>query len=76
MNIILKEEPASLKEVIIFSGKQSKKNNPAISILEKIWKKRRQNGLKKFNQYNYKKHNFHLCYFYKVYNHLVNYKYL
>jgi hypothetical protein len=36
--------------------KQPKKNNPAIAILEKIWKKRRQNGLKKFNQYNYKKY--------------------
>ena len=38
MNIILEEESASLKEVVIFSGKQSKKNNPAIDILKKYGK--------------------------------------
>ena len=56
MNIILKEESASLKEVLIFSGKQSKKNNPAIDILRKIWENRRGNGVKKFDQYSYNKY--------------------
>jgi hypothetical protein len=42
-----------LKEVVIFSGKQSKKNNPAIDILRKIWENRRANGVKKFKQYTY-----------------------
>ena len=56
MNIILKEESASLKEVLIFSGKQSKKNNPAIDILRKIWENRRENGVKKFDQYSYDKY--------------------
>lgn len=56
LNLIIKEETNTLNEVVIAVGKQPKKNNPAIDILEKIWKKRRQNGLKKFNQYNYKKY--------------------
>ena len=56
MNIILEEESASLKEVVIFSGKQSKKNNPAIDILKKIWQNRRANGVKKFKQYTYNKY--------------------
>ena len=56
LKLIIKEETNTLNEVVIAVGKQPKKNNPAISILEKIWKKRRQNGLKKFNQYNYKKY--------------------
>ena len=56
LNLIIKEETNTLNEVVIAVGKQPKKNNPAIAILEKIWKKRRQNGLKKFNQYNYKKY--------------------
>ena len=56
LKLIIKEENNTLNEVVIAIGKQPKKNNPAIAILEKIWKKRRQNGLKKFNQYNYKKY--------------------
>ena len=56
MNIILEEESASLDEVVIFSGKQSKKNNPAIDILRKIWEHRRENGVKKFKQYSYDKY--------------------
>jgi hypothetical protein len=56
LKLIIKEETNTLNEVVIAVGKQPKKNNPAIAILEKIWKKRRQNGLKKFNQYNYKKY--------------------
>ena len=51
MDVVLEEESASLEEVVIFSGKQSKKNNPAIDILRKIWKNRRANGVKKFKQY-------------------------
>ena len=56
LKLVIKEENNTLNEVVIAIGKQPKKNNPAIAILEKIWKKRRQNGLKKFNQYNYKKY--------------------
>lgn len=56
LKFVLKEEANTLNEVVIAVGKQPKKNNPAIAILEKIWEKRRRNGLKKFNQYSYKKY--------------------
>jgi len=56
MEITLEEEAASLDEVVIYKGKTSKKNNPAIDILRKIWDNRRENGVKKFKQYNYDKY--------------------
>ena len=56
MDVLLEEESASLEEVVIFSGKQSKKNNPAIDILRKIWENRRANGVRKFKQYAYDKY--------------------
>lgn len=46
----------TLKEVVIYTGKTSKKNNPAIDILRKIWERRRKNGLKMFKQYEYDKY--------------------
>jgi len=56
MEVVLKEEAAALDEVVIFSGKISKKDNPAIAILRKIWENRRENGVKKFNQYSFDKY--------------------
>ncbi len=56
MKIVLEEESAQLNEVVLFSGKLSKKNNPAIDILRKIWENRRENGVKKFKQYSYDKY--------------------
>ncbi len=56
MNIQLKEATEELKEVILIAGKQSKKNNPAIDILRKIWEKKRRNGLRMFDQYKYDKY--------------------
>ncbi|WP_378185594.1 DUF5686 family protein [Aquimarina sp. W85] len=56
VEIILEEETASLDEVVIYKGKTSKKNNPAIDILRKIWENRRDNGVKKFKQYSYDKY--------------------
>ncbi len=56
MVVVLKEEAAALDEVVIFSGKTSKKDNPAITILRKIWENRRENGVKKFKQYQYDKY--------------------
>lgn len=55
LKFILKEEAASLDEVLIVTGKQSKKasENPAIRILKKIWERKRQNGLSQFKQYEY-----------------------
>ncbi|AVR45464.1 hypothetical protein C7S20_09385 [Christiangramia fulva] len=56
MKIILEEETSSLDEVVIYRGKTSKKNNPAIDILKKVWANRRKNGVNAFDQYSYKKY--------------------
>ncbi|NER18840.1 DUF5686 and carboxypeptidase-like regulatory domain-containing protein [Spongiivirga citrea] len=56
LKITLTAGGEQLKEVVVYSGKQSKKNNPAIDILRKIWKRKRQNGLRQFNQYQYNKY--------------------
>ncbi len=55
MKIVLNEEK-TLQEVVIYNGKTSKKNNPALDILRKIWARKRKNGLKMFNQYQYEKY--------------------
>ena len=55
MKIVLTEEQV-LDEVVIFTGKTSKKNNPALRILRKIWERKRKNGLRMFEQYAYDKY--------------------
>lgn len=49
-------EAESLKEVVIFTGKTSKKDNPALDILRKIWERKRKNGLSRFEQYQMEKY--------------------
>ncbi|MEZ4780238.1 MAG: DUF5686 family protein [Flavobacteriaceae bacterium] len=56
LKLILNETAAQLNEVVLIAGKQSKKNNPAIDILRKIWANKRVNGLKRFKQYEYDKY--------------------
>ncbi|MDC6365781.1 MULTISPECIES: DUF5686 and carboxypeptidase-like regulatory domain-containing protein [Flavobacteriaceae] len=56
LEIVLNESAEQLKEVVVYTGKQSKKNNPAIEILKKIWEKKRENGVRKFKQYQYDKY--------------------
>lgn len=56
LKFTLKEEASQLGQVLIVSGKQSKKNNPAIDLLRKIWANKRSNGLKQFKQYEYDKY--------------------
>lgn len=56
LKITLKEDSASLEEVIVYSGKVKKKGNPAIAILRKIWAKKRQNGIHLYKQYEYDKY--------------------
>ena len=56
MKITMIESTEQLDEVVLVSGKQSKKNNPAIDILRKIWAKKRVNGLRKFDQYAFDKY--------------------
>ena len=53
---IVLSEGQKLKEVIIYTGKTSKKNNPALDILRKIWERKRKNGLNMFNQYQMEKY--------------------
>ncbi|WP_299098892.1 DUF5686 and carboxypeptidase-like regulatory domain-containing protein [uncultured Winogradskyella sp.] len=55
LKFTLIEEESSLDEVLIVTGKQSKKasENPAIRILKKIWDRKRENGLSQFKQYEY-----------------------
>jgi hypothetical protein len=55
LKITLKENE-QLKEIVIHTGKTSKKDNPALDILRKIWERRRKNGLKMFKQYQYEKY--------------------
>ncbi|MGV6830786.1 MAG: DUF5686 family protein [bacterium] len=58
LQFTLKEEASTLGEVVIVSGKQSKKadENPAVAILQKIWKNKRKNGLKQFDHFQYDKY--------------------
>ncbi|MAZ27908.1 MAG: hypothetical protein CL868_12640 [Cytophagaceae bacterium] len=56
LEIQLEEETEQMDEVIVYSGKQPKKNNPAIDILKKIWENKRENGLSQFDQYKYDKY--------------------
>ncbi len=49
-------EIESLNEVVVFTGKTSKKNNPALDILRKIWERKRKNGLYQFDQYQMEKY--------------------
>jgi hypothetical protein len=49
-------EIVTLNEVVVYRGKTSKKNNPALDILKKIWERRRKNGLHLFAQYQMEKY--------------------
>ncbi|WP_418264031.1 DUF5686 family protein [Flavobacterium faecale] len=46
----------NLKEVTIYTGKTSKKDNPALDILRKIWERKRKNGLSQFDYYQMEKY--------------------
>lgn len=50
------ENANEIDEVKVYGGKTSKKNNPAIDILRKIWERKKKNGLRQFNQYEYDKY--------------------
>jgi hypothetical protein len=53
---VVLSEAETLKEVVVFRGKTSKKNNPALDILRKIWERKRKNGLYLFDQYQMRKY--------------------
>src|SRR5699024_4937097 len=52
----LEENTEELGAVQIFKGKTSKKNNPAIDILRKIWANKRNNGVNQYAQYEFDKY--------------------
>ncbi len=54
--VIQLNEIENLKEVVLFTGKTSKKKNPALDILRKIWEHKRKNGLNIFDQYQMEKY--------------------
>ena len=54
MDVVL-QKGEQLREVTVYTGKLSKKNNPAIDILRKIWERRKKNGLNMVDQYSYDK---------------------
>src|SRR5690625_5407614 len=56
LQVVLFRSSAALDEVVIVTGKQPKKNNPAIDILRKIWANKRENGIRMFKQYEYDKY--------------------
>ncbi len=56
LEIVMEDDVEQLGAVQIFSGKTSKKNNPAIDILRKIWANKRNNGVYQYDQYEYKKY--------------------
>ncbi|MDT8415558.1 MAG: DUF5686 family protein [Flavobacteriaceae bacterium] len=55
MEVVL-QQGEQLNEVTVYTGKTSKRNNPAIDILKKIWERKRRNGLSMVDQYSYDKY--------------------
>src|SRR5690606_33068706 len=56
MEVVMEESADALDEVFVYSGKTSKKDNPALDILRKIWENRREKVVEKFKQYQYEKY--------------------
>ncbi len=59
IKVILKEEKNVLDEVVIVQRPKKrlkKKENPAYRILKQIWKRRKKNGLKQVDKYEYRKY--------------------
>ncbi len=53
------EKEQKIDEVVIKKGKpdfKNKKENPAYAIMQEVWKRKRNNGLKKFKTYTYKEY--------------------
>ncbi|MGY5354847.1 DUF5686 family protein [Wenyingzhuangia sp. IMCC45467] len=54
--IVLKESSNQLQAVTIVTGRVPKKGNPAIALLEKVWARKKSNGLRMFPNYQYEKY--------------------
>lgn len=61
-NLVIKlsqEKVSSIEEVVIHNEKtkyKSKKENPAYRIMQEVWKRKRNNGLEKFDTYTFKEY--------------------
>lgn len=61
-NLLIKlssEKVSNIEEVVIHNEKtkfKNKKENPAYRIMQEVWKRKRNNGLDKFNTYTYKEY--------------------
>lgn len=61
-NLLIKlssEKVSSIEEVVIHNEKtkyKNKKENPAYRIMQEVWKRKRNNGLEKFDSYTYKEY--------------------
>ena len=53
---VLKESADQLQTVTIVTGRVPKKGNPAIALLEKVWARKKSNGLRMFPNYQYEKY--------------------
>jgi hypothetical protein len=54
-----KEKVESIQEVVIHNEKtkyKNKKENPAYAIMQEVWKRKRNNGLSKFDTYTYREY--------------------
>lgn len=56
MKVVLTQASEHLSQVMIYQGKTSKTDNPALDILRKIWENKRENGVNKFAQYQFRKY--------------------
>ncbi len=56
LRIVLSETHNQLDEVTLYTGKMPKRNNPAVDILKKIWRKKRRNGLYLYDRYEFDKY--------------------
>lgn len=54
--VVLKEDTAVLNEVTIYTGRVKNKDNPAITILKKLWENKRRNGIYLYSQYEFGKY--------------------
>ncbi|MGY5846514.1 DUF5686 family protein [Salegentibacter sp. HM20] len=56
LEIALSENLTNLEEVRILKGKTSKRDNPALDILRKIWANKHKNGTRSYAQYEFRKY--------------------
>ncbi|HLS30850.1 MAG TPA: carboxypeptidase-like regulatory domain-containing protein, partial [Flavobacteriaceae bacterium] len=56
IEVVMEYDAEELGSIHLYTGKTSKKNNPAIDILRKIWANKRNNGVHQYDQYEFDKY--------------------